>query len=183
MDTAATWPVSEVNLGHNGSNSGASGCPLTLLKALHQEHTQFIAELLTCHGPPWRPFQRVIPTHCLRVLLPLPSVQQLCTFGGNRPWLHLTYFQDTVKFISELLPLGQITTPSCTNSQGRGGTTGPPSPHFPYIHEASLAESSSWEWLVDTELMSLADKGWSSLSWHRKQQKRLPWQLLFENTA
>lgn len=150
MDMAATWPISEVNLGHSSLNSGASGCPLTLLKALHQEHTQFIAELLTCHGPPWKPFQshhhtlpkssaplgppwrpsqRVIPTHCLRALLPPPPMQQ---FSGNRPCLHLTHFQDAVKIISQLLPVGQITTPSCTNSQGRGGTIGPPSPHFLY---------------------------------------------------
>lgn len=71
MDTAAMWPISEVNLGHSGLSSGAAGCPLTLLRALHQEHTQFTAELLTCHRPPWKPFQRVISTHCLRALVPL----------------------------------------------------------------------------------------------------------------
>jgi len=81
--------------------------------------------------------------------------------------------------MSQLLPLGQIMAPTCTDSQGRGGTPGQLPPHFPYIHETSLAESSSWEWLVDDELMSLADKGWSSLSWHAKQQSR----VLFENTA
>lgn len=51
------------------------------------------------------------------------------------------------------------------------------------MHESSLAESSSWEQLVDAELASLADRGWSSLFWHTKQQRRVPWQLLFENTA
>jgi len=70
-DTAATWPVSEANLGHSSLNPGASGCPLTLLRALHEEHTQLIAELLSHHGPPWRSFQRIIPTHCLRDLIPL----------------------------------------------------------------------------------------------------------------
>jgi len=36
------------------------------------------------------------------------------------------------------------------------------------MHEASLAESSIWEQLIETELTSFADTGWSSLSWHTK---------------
>lgn len=153
------WPISEVNLGHNDLSSCASGCPLTLLSAWDQKHMQFAVELPACHGPSWRPFQRiiptrclrallplghlggyfrVIPTHCLRALLPLLSMQQLCTFTGNSSCPHLIYSQDIVKSISQHLPFGQITTP-CTNPQGRDGTTGPPSPHFPYIQEASLA--------------------------------------------
>jgi len=36
------------------------------------------------------------------------------------------------------------------------------------MQEASLAESSIWEQLIETELTSFADTGWSSLSWHTK---------------
>lgn len=65
-DSGAALPTSEVDLGLSSLNPSAPGSPRTLLKALHREHTQFIAELLDCHGPPWRSFQRANPTQCPR---------------------------------------------------------------------------------------------------------------------